>query len=246
MNLFPFQAIKTVEFPPTSHRLKTALLLIFVVLATWIPAWRLPAQERKSFPPERDSSAEANNLLGLEFPNGWTYFSAEDGTHLEDVWNRHSTSDDDTEGVVICKGWPEGYIRTASKYSNFELTLEWKYPSDANGHSGILIHTGAKDRIWPDAIQVQLHGPETGQVFPNGTAKTDNTLLEQRDVSRAVNQWNQWNSCTITSREGKLTVVVNGTWKVGEVTGCSPASGSIALQSEGSEIHFRDLKIRPL
>ena len=39
--------------------------------------------------------------------------------------------------------------------------------------------------------------------------------------------------------------MINGI-KLGEVTGCDPSKGAIALQSEGSEIHFRNLVVEEL
>jgi hypothetical protein len=45
--------------------------------------------------------------------------------------------------------------------------------------------------------------------------------------------------------DGKLSVVINGK-KAGEVTGCMPRKGAIALQSEGAEIHFRNVWVREM
>ena len=78
-------------------------------------------------------------------------------------------------------------------------------------------------------------------MIPSIGAKVDNPL-PAKDLSRPVNEWND---CVITSLEGKLTVTVNG-HKIGDVTGCMPQKGCVGLQSEGSEIHFRKLWIKPL
>ena len=51
------------------------------------------------------------------------------------------------------------------------------------------------------------------------------------------------NQCLIVSRSGTVVVHVNGQ-KAGEVSGCSPATGAIAIQSEGSEVHFRNITVR--
>ena len=59
-------------------------------------------------------------------------------------------------------------------------------------------------------------------------------------LSRPVNQWNR---CIISAREGNVTIVVNDQ-KVGTVAGCKPLEGAISLQSEGSEIHFRNIWVR--
>ena len=53
------------------------------------------------------------------------------------------------------------------------------------------------------------------------------------------------NVVNLRAKSGRVSVVINGK-KVGEVTGCKPSVGSIALQSEGSEVHFRRIMLKPL
>ena len=176
-----------------------------------------------------------------DFPNGWSHHSAEKATKLNEVWTaikgKKAVNDQ-----LVCEGKPFGYLRTKKLYDNFEFRLEWRYPPEnANGNSGILIYTGKEDKIWPNAIQIQLHSPTAGSVFPSGKAVADNKLMV-RDLSKPAGQWN---SCVITSKLGRVTVVINGK-KAGEVTGCKPAKGGIALQSEGSEVHFRRILLKSL
>lgn len=180
------------------------------------------------------------NLIKKDFPKGWMYFSAESGTRLSDVW-RIEKATDPTKNLLICKGLPEGYLRTSVEFDDFEMGLEWMYPTDENGNSGVLLHMAPKDKIWPDSIQLQLHRPAAGSIFPSGDGKSENTL-GVRELSLELTKWNK---CKIVSRRGTLAVEVNGK-KVGEVRGCLPAHGRIALQSEGSEIHFRNIWIRKL
>jgi len=175
-----------------------------------------------------------------DFPKGWTFYCADATRDFRACWqwNKDQSASD---GVLICLGKPDGYIRTERSYDNYELGFEWKFPTDPNGNSGILLHTSDKDQIWPKSIQVQLHRPTAGSVFHSSGAKTDNTL-QAKDLSRPLAEWN---SCVVTSDRGKISVVLNGQ-KVGEVTGCVPSKGSIAIQSEGAEVHFRKVWIRPL
>ena len=191
----------------------------------------------------KDKTKEADgkvHLITSDLNSRWKYFSAESGTRLSDVW-RVQKDDDPKKNVLICKGMPEGYLRTDIEFDDFEMELEWMYPTDENGNSGVLLHVAPKDKIWPDSIQLQLHRPTAGSIFPSGAGKSENTL-ESRDLSVELNKWNK---CKIVSRGEKLTVEFNGK-KLGEVRGCSPSRGRIALQSEGSEIHFRNVWIRKL
>ena len=181
-------------------------------------------------------------LSTKNFNKVWLQFSNKRDGKLSETWKvvKGENGDDD---FLICTGNPSGYLRTIKQYDNFEFRMEWKYPdlNDPNCNSGILMHTSGADKIWPKAIQLQLHRPTAGNIFATGGAKTEN-MLNVKNLKLAVNQWHD---CAITSKDGTISVKINGK-QVGEVTGCVPRKGSIALQSEGSEIHFRKIEIREL
>ncbi len=181
-------------------------------------------------------------LLTKDFPGEtWSFFSGKKDTKFEETWKY--TEDSET-GVafIACTGKPNGYLRSRKKFRNFEFGLEWRFPSDENGNSGVLIYTNGDNRIWPTSVQVQLQQPFAGSVFPIPGAKSSNEIRNVPMLSRPVNQWNH---CVIVSNDGKVTVTVNGQ-SVGTVADCNPLEGSISLQSEGSEIHFRNIWIREL
>lgn len=168
----------------------------------------------------------------------WSFISPQRDATLADTWH---IGQSDGEMALICRGEPYGYLKTKRVFENFQLKLEWKFPFDEHGNSGILLYTNGqeKDKVWPTAMQVQLHQPVCGSIFPSGNAKSDNEIRDVRDFGRPVNQWN---SCEITSAGGRISVVINGK-KVGVVSGCRPDKGGIALQSEGSEVHFRRIRL---
>jgi hypothetical protein len=167
------------------------------------------------------------------------HFSAGEDARIGDTWRVEETAEDGI--VLICLGQPYGYIRTETQYADFEFGLEWRYPTAENGNSGVLVHTSGDDKIWPTAIQVQLHTPSAGSILPTGGA-SPKTTVRVKELSRPVNEWN---ACVLTCRGGRLSVVINNTL-AGEIEGCVPDSGCIALQSEGSEIHFRKIWLRKL
>lgn len=204
------------------------------------PAKPTDENPAESKPDVKDDTVKFQELfVPEEFPKGWFYFAAEDGPKLETTWK--SAKDPTTgETILQCLGKPYGYLRTLEVFDNYEFGLKWRFPSDPNGNSGILLHT-EDDRIWPKSIQVQLHRPKAGSVFPSGEATSDNQLAA-KDLSKPLNEWNE---CIIRCVEGTISVEINKK-KVGEVTGCKPNKGRIALQSEGSEIHFQQIRIRKL
>lgn len=185
--------------------------------------------------------AEVEHSLDLsKFPQGWIQYTTDKKIPLNQIWTV-TPGDEKNDSVLVCTGEPHGYLRTQKKYQNFECSLEWKFPKDPNGNSGVLIHTGDEDKIWPNSIQVQLHGPTTGSIFPLGDAMSANNL-QVRDLMLSPKVWNR---LTIKSIGGRITVSVNDRL-LGEITGCTPTAGSISLQSEGAEVHFRKIQIREL
>ncbi|WP_437205505.1 3-keto-disaccharide hydrolase [Planctomicrobium sp. SH664] len=178
------------------------------------------------------------SLVGKELFEPWQFVSGKKDVPLEQTWRIEM----DPEPVLICTGQPYGFLRTRNEYTNFEFGLEWKFPKDACGNSGVLLFTSAEERVWPTALQVQLLQSEAGAVFPIGGQKTNNEIRNVPPVARPVNQWNE---CRITCREGVVTVQVNGR-EIGEVSGCLPRTGGISLQSEGAEVHFRRIWIREI
>jgi len=210
------------------------LLCALLVFSTSMIVPELSSQEVKpQAKPELLVSAE-------EITKTWDYYCTEKDSKPSDTWKVVKENGAESN-ILVCLGKPFGYVRTKKSYKNFILKLEWKYPKDPNGNSGVLIHTVGENKIWPQSIQVQLHGPTAGSIFPAGGAKSANTL-NAKNLSLPVNQWN---TCVLTCKDGKISAVVNGKM-AGEVTGCLPAAGSISLQSEGSEIHFRNITVQPL
>lgn len=203
----------------------------------------LLAEDEKPKPAGKTAETPEKPAISLldpkTFPKGWVYFSADTSSKLSDTWQ----VDDKTDAklpVLICRGKPSGYLRTVEEYRNYELTLEWMYPDDPNCNSGILVHAG-KDKIWPASIQIQLHRPFAGSIFPlKGATTTNRVTVKGLDLATG-----KWHTLRILSKEGSLTVWINDK-KVGEVNGCQPQQGHIALQSEGSEIRFRRILLRVL
>ena len=192
-------------------------------------------------PPAARSEKSAKVPLIGPIAETWQFFSGKKDAVLADTWGL-SVDPESSEPMLICRGEPFGYIKTRKVYHDFEMAFEWRYPLDANGNSGVLLFTSGSDRIWPTSMQIQLHQPETGSIFPSGGAKSGTELRNVPMVARPVNQWNQ---CHILSRDGTISVTINGQ-ELGKASGCEPREGAIALQSEGAEIHFRRMWVREI
>jgi type 1 glutamine amidotransferase len=202
---------------------------------------------------------------------GWKTLSEADFAKVnsaEDTWSWK-------EGVLHCTGRPVSVLRTAKQYRNFEIVVEWMHEKAA-GNSGVFIWgtpesieklTEAGKPGLPSGIEVQVldHGFTTmmkangaktdwfgtnGDVFPVGVKMTPFPPLSP-DGSRSyprrnlANGHGQWNQYYIRAINGEVRLWVNGE-EVSGGTGCEPSQGFLCLESEGSPIQFRKIRIREL
>lgn len=177
---------------------------------------------------------------------GWTFDMIDSTVKPETVWSI-------SEGILICKGRPPGVMRTLKDYSDYELTIEWRWaPGAKPGNSGVLIHA-SKPRetfVWPKSVEVQLGHGNAGDFWMIGETLTvaDSQPQGRRWWKRgegAEHPPGEWNTVRIRCSKNNLTVWVNGTL-MNEGTGLSTAKGAICLQSEGGEVHFRKVELTPI
>lgn len=176
--------------------------------------------------------------------------------------------------VLYCTGKPIGVTRSNKTYVNFELIANWRHLRSA-GNSGIFIWTtresldALKGPGLPHGIEVQVldHGYKEqyekqskkkadwftthGDVFPVGkstmtpfppVAPDGKRSFPIQERSKGVGEWNHY---YIRAINGEVRLWVNGA-EVSGGTGCKPANGYICLESEGSPIEFKGLRIREL
>ena len=69
-----------------------------------------------------------------------------------------------------------------------------------------------------------------------------NRSFPSKNLSKGINQWNHY---YIRAINGEVRLWVNGE-EVSGGTGCNPATGYLCLESGGSPVEFRKLRIREL
>ena len=201
-------------------------------------------------------SLPANNIFAAEKSvelfngrdlTGWTYHLDKPDIKMEDVWSVK-------DGVLACTGKPVGYLLT--KKNDFEyyvLELEWRWP-EKGGNNGALVHVtkpGALG-VWPQCLEVQLADKEAGDFWVIGTTieieKPEGRIKDRRHLNLSDGDekpLGKWNKMEITCRGDKVLVKVNGKL-VNHATKLSQSKGAIALQSEGTPIEYRKIKLRKL
>lgn len=158
-------------------------------------------------------------------------------------------------GLIHISGTPFGYMYTKEKYSNFRLHVEWMYPIEAT-NSGIFLFVQDEEKVWPNAIECNLQAGNTGTfVLLGGSdiAEYKSKPGEKRPEFPVVMKLHdsvempvgEWNNADITCDNGNITVYINGVY-INHGTNSKNKSGHIALQSEGKDILFRNVRITPL
>lgn len=164
------------------------------------------------------------------------------------------------DGMVVCSGKPTGVLRTQRMYQDFELQLEYRH-MQAGGNAGVFVMSDALTAVgqpFTRSHEVQvLDGTETpdytshGDVFAIHGAHLTPDRPHPKGWERCLPSEKrakpspEWNHYKITCRNGTLKLAVNGA----EVSGASklnPQRGYICLESEGSEVHFRNVRLKEL
>ena len=165
-------------------------------------------------------------------------------------------------------------LRTTQTYENFEMVVEWSHQKPA-GNSGVFVWVtpesiqrltqagkpgflmGSKCRfsttltpIVSRPVAERLTGRHQRRCvsceseddalsagFPNGQRS-----FPRKHLAKGHGEWNHY---YIRAINGEVRLWVNGE-EVSGGTGCDPSTGYLCLESEGSPILFRKLRIREL
>ena len=179
---------------------------------------------------------------------GWKLFIPDKDIDVREIW---SVGD----GVIQCKGKPNGYMRTKAKYENYKLHLEWRWPDEPT-NSGVLLHASGTDKVWPLCIECQLKAGSAGDfVLIGGPGITvdgrDRQDLEKQFVAITKKEQSsekapgQWNTYDIYCKANSIRCYVNDVLQ-NEGINATETAGWICLQSEGGPVEFRNIYIEPL
>ena len=200
-------------------------------------------------------------LFDGETTNGWRGYNS---TEIPQAWSA-------VEGTLMSAGEGGdigGDIITTEKYDNFDLKLDWKLSPE--GNSGIMYHVIEA----PELKATYYSGPEyqiiddigfPGGVTPYNSTGADYAMTPADTTQKVLHPIGEWNSSQITFNNGTVTHYLNGK-KIVEFTAWTdewkenvskakwnnyPAYGQakigfIALQDHGSQIWFKNIKVKEL
>lgn len=189
---------------------------------------------------------------GKDIPLRWINVNT-----AEDTWSKQ-------KNLLICSGIPTGVMRSEKQYENFMLHIEWKH-IEPGGNSGVFVWSNAspeEESSLPDGVEVQMleldwinlhinngvtppdayvHGELFGvggvETIPDNPRGTRSKSVENRCKGKGI--WNIYDAVCV---DGVIKLSVNGKF-VNGISCSSQKKGYICLESEGSQIHFRNIKI---
>ena len=213
----------------------------------------------------------SERILRIGKGPGWVQLGEWDFTNVNcdpDTWTWKP------DGILACTGLPVGVIRSVKQYTNFELVVQWKHLK-SGGNSGVFVWAPEKPLFalkrnqLPHGIEVQVldHGyteqyeqssgkkaswfTTHGDVFPVGSSKMNPFLPRSPDGSRSFPRKNlskginQWNHYYVRAINGEVRLWVNGE-AVSGGNNIEPRTGYLCLESEGSPIEFKEIRLREL
>ena len=222
-------------------------------------------------------AAEINTLTDAEKAAGWTLLW--DGKS-KDGWRSPKTQEFPTSGWSIADGTLNtigsggheaaggGDIITRKRYSNFELSVDFKITPGANSGIKIFvdpsINKGAGSAIGPEfqVLDDELH--EDAKQGRDGN-RTIGSLYDMitAPATKKVNPPGEWNNARILSEGMHVTFYLNGVKTVDIERGSKewrdlvatskykiwPAfgelkEGHILLQDHGNQVFYKNIKIR--
>lgn len=181
-------------------------------------------------------------------------------------WHNVNTNKDTWElrdSILVCFGNPIGVVRSSRIFENYVLHVEWKH-MEPGGNSGMFMWSKAEpgENRLPDGVEVQMleldwvnlnmrdgekppiayvHGELFGvggvEVIPENPRGKRSKSSENRCKPRG-----EWNTYDVVCVDGNIKLSVNGKF-VNGISESTQRKGYMCLESEGAEIHFRNLKV---
>jgi len=169
------------------------------------------------------------------------------------------------DGMIVSTGKPTGVMRTDRMYENCIVDLEWRHMKPG-GNAGLFLWGDGVAAVgipFTRGIEVQIldnaynaKGKNEwftthGDIFPIHGAKmtpmgkiaaSGVRSFPSEELSKSSPEWNRYR---VVANNGEIRLSVNGK-EVSVGKDCWPRKGYIFLESEGSECHFRNLRIQEL
>ncbi|MGH9719872.1 MAG: 3-keto-disaccharide hydrolase [Bryobacteraceae bacterium] len=176
------------------------------------------------------------------------------------------------KGQVHVSGTDYGYIITKQDYENYYLMVEFRWGpgthpprKDKARDSGVLYHVSGENKIWPRSVEFQMIEGGTGDIIMVGNASATvkgvtkdrgrfdrygkgpwKDVAGYRDPVRELEKpFGEWNRIEMWAIGDSARYHVNGVL-ANEASALSDRRGKLVFQTEGAELFFRKIELRPI
>ena len=160
-----------------------------------------------------------------------------------------------TNGLIHCNGSAIGYFRTKQSYSNYVVTVEWRFitVTPKANNTGVLVHMQLPDTVWPPCIQNQGKSGRQGDLFVMSGAECKEHLALGKDANTPLpmrfpsneHPVGEWDTNVTVCAGNDVKAIINGK-SLNKITECTVTNGFIGIQSEGADFEIRKIYLEPL
>ena len=103
------------------------------------------------------AGAEPTALFNGKDFEDWKLFIPDENIDPLTVWSVK-------DGVIHCSGNPAGYMRTTKSFTNYKVSVDWRWP-EGGGNNGLLLHIVGEDAVPLPRVRLELRD---GDVWATG------------------------------------------------------------------------------
>jgi hypothetical protein len=201
-----------------------------------------PAADAKPVEPPLDPTVDVEKMMSARLPAdelnvGWIrLFDGQSMTGWRNTGNANWKVED---GVLVATEGEAGLLCTSVRFSDFELTLEFKGTDKTN--SGVFLRTPAVPTDpAKDCFELNIAPPDNP--FPTGSLVGRAKVNEQVDEPES----GEWHTMHAMVDREHVQTWVNGQLSTDYMDTTGLAAGLIGLQFREGTIRFRNIKVRPI
>jgi len=157
-------------------------------------------------------------------------------------------------GVLHCNGSAVGYLRTKDAFTNYILTVEWRFTKvePKKDNTGVLVNLQSPDKVWPVCVQNQGKSTRQGDLFVMAGAECKEHLALGKDQNTPVaftgdsaeKPVGEWNTNVTICVGNTVKAIINGK-PLNQISECTVSNGFVGIQSEGADFEIRRMSLQP-
>jgi hypothetical protein len=155
-----------------------------------------------------------------------------------------------TDGVLVCQAGKSkgGKIYTAKEYADFIFQFDFKLTPGAN--NGVGIRAPLTGNPSKNAFEIQILDDSAKKYAKIKPAQFHGSIYKRAAAKRGhLKPVGQWNKQEIRAEKNLITVILNGVKIVDRADVArykKPAKGHICFLGHGSQVEFRNIRIKDL